>query len=328
MPVLANRVYVDGREHSRPRNLPETFEVLGATPGSFAYIALRAGEHAELVEAAEHFGLHELAVEDASHGHQRPKIERYGDTLFVVLHPATYQDDREKVVFGELHVFVGKNFVLAVAHEDSSGIGLESARFQRLQERPALLALGPDALLYGLFDAIVDGFKPIADGLETDIDEIEEQLFAGEESPSRRIYELFNEVVDVQRATRPLVDMLDDLARGADKYEMPTELRRRYRDVKDHVLRIVDRTDTFRAQLQNALTVAATIVNQNQNEAMKRISSWAAILFAPTLIGSIYGMNFANMPELDWPLGYPLSLLAMVLFGAGLWTVFKFKKWL
>jgi magnesium transporter len=191
-------------------------------------------------------------------------------------------------------------------------------------------------------DQVVDEYAPVVAGLENDIDEIEDQLFNNDPAVSRRIYALTREVIEVQRATRPLLGIIDALSGGFDKYHVDIELQRHLRDVGDHVLRIVERIDAFRSLLQNALTVDATLVGQrqndeiqqltqtslDQNEQVKRISAWAAILFAPTLVGTIYGMNFKHMPELGWRLGYPLALLAMTACGVVLYVVFKRRGWL
>lgn len=189
---------------------------------------------------------------------------------------------------------------------------------------------------------MVDEYLPVVEGLENDIDEIEDQVFEGDPEVSRRIYELFREVIEFQRATRPLLKMLADLSGGFEKYHVDEELQRYLRDVQDHTIRIVERADGFRALLQNILTVNSTLVAQRQNdetqrltetslqqnEEVKKISSWAAILFAPTLVGTVYGMNFAHMPELGWRYGYPMAIALMLLMGLGLYLVFKRRGWL
>jgi magnesium transporter len=205
-----------------------------------------------------------------------------------------------------------------------------------------LLGQGPEAVLYAILDQVVDEYVPVMAGLQNDIDEIEDQLFSNDALVSRRIYELSREVIEFQRTTRPLIDILTALEGGFDKYQVDVELRRNLRDVHDHVTQIVERVDLYRALLQNALTVHATLVGQQQNDEMrsltesslaqneevKRISSWAAIFFAPTVVGAIYGMNFDYMPELHWRFGYPLALIGMVIFGAILYLVFRRKHWL
>jgi magnesium transporter len=271
--------------------------------------------------------------------HQRPKIERYGDTLFVVLRPARYLDDVEKVEFGELHVFLGKEFVVTVRHAESPDLGQVR---QRLEANPRLLCMGPEAILYAILDQVVDEYAPVVSGLENDIDEIEDQLFNEDSAVSRRIYELSREVIEMQRTAHALVGILRSLQDGFDKYGVDVELQRNLRDVLDHALRIADRVDSFRALLHSALTVNSTLVGQRQNEEMrnlteaslaqneevKKISAWAAILFAPTLVASIYGMNFRHMPELHWQLGYPLAILLMLAMSVTLYVVFKKRRWL
>ena len=294
---------------------------------------------ADIRSVAEEFSIHSLAVEDTIKAHQRPKIERYGDVLFTVLRPARYVDAEERVEFGELHVFTGPDFVVTVRQAESPDL----ARVRRrMEEAPELLRLGPEAVLYAILDQVVDEYAPVVAGLENDIDEIEDQVFAGDREVSRRIYELLREVVDFQRATHPLQVILGSLRAGSEKYGVDEELRRYLRDVQDHVVRVIERVDGFRVLLQSILTVNATLVGQrqndetqrltqaslSQNEEIKTISSWAAILFAPTLVGTVYGMNFVTMPELRWALGYPWALLLMLLVSCVLYLVFKRRGWL
>ena len=197
MAVIDNAVYVDGRRIADPTGLDETFEVLQGC-GGMAWIGLYRPDEAEIRSVAAEFGLHELPVQDAIKAHQRPKMERYGDTLFMVLHPARYLDDVEEVEFGELHVFVGPNFVITIRQAESPDL----ARVRRrLEGNPELLRLGPEAVLYAILDQVVDEYAPVVAGLENDIDEIEDQLFEGDPAVSRRIYELTREVIEFQRAT-------------------------------------------------------------------------------------------------------------------------------
>jgi magnesium transporter len=283
----------------------------------------------ELESMVRGFGLHELAVEDAVKAHQRPKLERYDGTLFLVFRPARYVDEREAVVFGELDVFAGPNFVITVRHGDAPVLGHVR---RTLEARPKLLARGPFAVVYGMADHVVDCYQPIVAGLENDIDEIEDEVFGGSATVSRRIYELTREVIEFQRATKPLAGILGELIElpGVDDEE-----RRYLRDVQDHAMRIEERVDGFRDLLQNILSVHLTLetkalneVSVNQNEQVQKISAWAAILFAPTLIGTIYGMNFRNMPELEWRLGYPMALGLMLLVSIGLYLIFKRRRWI
>jgi magnesium transporter len=339
VPLIDNAVYKDGQRVATPPTLDETFETLAEHPGGFAWIGLYRPTAEELSSVAAEFSLHHLAVEDARTGHQRPKLERFGGTLFVVLRPARYLDDVESVEFGELHLFIGRDFAVTIRHAEAPD--LRRVR-RRLEAAPGLLARGSEAVLYAVLDEVVDEYVPVLAGLENDIDEIEQQLFDGDPAVTRRIYDLASEVMDFQRATKPLVGMFEALERGFEKYGVDLELQRHLRDAYDHALRVVDRGEAYRQLLQNALAVHSALVTQRQNDEMqrltetslkqseevKKISSWAAILFAPTLIATVYGMNFRAMPELDHPLGYPAALLAMVAFGIGLYAVFKRRNWL
>ncbi|MEU9124645.1 magnesium and cobalt transport protein CorA [Streptomyces sp. NPDC048506] len=337
--VISAALYRDGHRISTHDTLADAFREQRATDDTLAWIGLHRPSPSELVALASEFDLHPLAVEDALEAHQRPKLERYGGTLFVVLRAARYLDDREEVDFGELHVFVGRDFVITVRHGGAPDL---SAVRLRMEDAPELLKRGPEAVLYAILDAVVDGYAPVVDGVQNDIDEIETEVFGGDPRVSRRIYELSREVVEFQRATRPLNGMLEGLTAGFEKYAIDEELRRYLRDVADHALHTTERVDGFRQALQDILTVNATLVNQQQNaemralteagfeqnEEIKKISSWAAILFAPTLVGTIYGMNFDVMPELHWAAGYPFAILLMGVVCTSLYIVFKKRGWL
>jgi len=321
--IVDNAVYVDG-VRTEPPSLEETSETV-RDRGGFAWIGLYRPSESELSAVAKEFDLPALAVEDALSGHQRAKIEKYSDMLFVVLRPASYVDETEKVEFGEVHVFLGDDFVITVRHFETPDL----ARVRtRLEADAALLAHGPIAALYGILDEIVDEYAPVVAGLEDDIDEIEDQLFSGDRGVTRRIYELSTEVMHFQRAVDPLKDVLSSLREGLIAREADEGLRDAFRDVEDHVIRVTERADGFRQILQNALTVHTALVGRQQNDEVKKISGWAAILFAPTLVGTIYGMNFRVMPELHWALGYPFALLLMLGMGVGLYVVFKRKGWI
>jgi magnesium transporter len=311
----------------------------GGPPGTMAWIGLYRPSASQLFQVADEFGLHEVALEDAIVAHQRPKLERYDDILFVVLRAATYLDAAEEVEFGEIHVFIGTDFVITVRH--SATPDLHAVR-QRMEADPDLLRLGPEAVLYAIVDSVVDGYAPVVAGLQKDIDEIETEVFRGDPRVSRRIYELSREVIDFQRSVRPLLAMLNGLQAGFEKYGTDEELRRNLRDVADHATIVAERVDGFRQMLSDILTVNATLVSQaqneelkalsestyDQNEQVKRISAWAAILFAPTLIGTVYGMNFAYMPELDWVFGYPFAIALMLGISGLLFVIFKRRGWL
>jgi len=337
--VVQAALYRDGTRVANPATLADTFRELREQPDGMAWIGLARPTEEEILSLAAEFDLHPLAVEDAMEAHQRPKLERYGETLFVVLRAARYLDASEEVDFGELHVFIGPDFLITVRHGAAPDL---SAVRRRMEETPELLKLGPEAVLYAILDAVVDGYAPVVSGVQNDIDEIETEVFGGDPWVSRRIYELSREMVEFQRATRPLVGMLHGLMAGFAKYGTDEELQRYLRDVADHVTHTSERVDGFRQALTDILTVNATLVTQQQNaemralaeagfeqnEEIKKISSWAAILFAPTLVGTIYGMNFDRMPELHWVLGYPFAILLMAVVCTSLYVIFKRKDWL
>ena len=207
MSVVDNAVYVEGRRHAEPESLEVTYELLREQRG-MGWIGLYRPERTEILSVAREFDIHALAVEDTITAHQRPKLERYDDVLFTVLRPARYIEEDERVEFGELHVFTGADFVVTVRHAESPNLGLVR---RRLERNPDLLGLGPEAVLYAILDEVVDEYEPVVAGLENDIDEIEDQVFEGDPEVSRRIYELFREVIEFQRATRPLVGILGAL---------------------------------------------------------------------------------------------------------------------
>ncbi|WP_426996493.1 magnesium/cobalt transporter CorA [Pseudarthrobacter sp. N5] len=331
MTIIDNAVYVDGVRSAEPESLEQTFETL-SRHGGMAWIGLYRPTQSEMAAVASEFGLHELAVEDAISAHQRPKLERYDDNLFTVLRPARYLDDTETVEFGELHIFTGKNFVVTIRHAETAGVARVR---QRLESRPDLLCHGPEAVLYALLDQVVDDYAPVVAGLENDIDEIEDQLFSGDSTVSRRIYELAREVIQFQRAIHPLPEMMELLKRGFEKYGVEVELQRSLRDVEDHVKHVISRANSFRELLQNALTLDGTLTANRQNEAsaeqneqVKKISSWAAIFFAPSFVAGVYGMNFDHMPELHWVFGYPMAIALMAGMAALMYAIFNRKGWL
>jgi len=336
--IVDSAIYVDGRRIEAPGSIEATYTACRNADG-VAWIGLYRPDNDEFRRVAEEFGLHELAIEDAIMAHQRPKVERYGDTLFVVLRSARYLDDTETVEFAELHVFAGVDFVVTVRHGEGSG--LDRVR-RRLESEPEILRHGPEAILYAIMDRVVDDYEPVVRGLENDIDEIETEVFGGNAGVTRRTYELAREVIEFQRATKPLVGMLGGLIAGANKYAVDPELQQYLRDVQDHAIVVQEQVAGFRELLQNILSVnlavvglqqneevkSLTLASMAQNDEVKRISAWAAILFAPTLIGTIHGMNFVHMPELQWRLGYPFSLFMMFLVSFTMWAAFKRKGWL
>ena len=321
--IVDNAIYIEGKRAADSRSLEETYQACRNQQG-IAWIGLYRPTAEEFESVAQEFGLHVLSVEDALDAHQRPKLERYGGTLFVVLRPARYVDETETVEFGETHVFVGKEFVITVRHSEVPDLG--EVR-QRLEADPELLRLGPEAILHGIMDQVVDDYGPVVDGLENDIEEIEAQVFGGSADVSRRVYDLSREVIQFQRAVDPLNDVLGALIRG-ENIDVDPEVRRYLRDVQDHAQQVSERLSGYRDLLQNILSVNLTLVSLSQNEQVKKISAWAAILFAPTLVGTVYGMNFDHMPELHWAFGYPFALALMVVISVVLYLSFKRSGWM
>jgi magnesium transporter len=320
--IVDSAIYVDGHR-SAPCPLEEIRET-SHERGGFAWVGLYEPTEEEFASVAGEFGLHELAIKDAIKAHQRPKIEHYGDTLFVVLKAARYLEEKEEVEFGEIHVFVGPDFVITVRHGEASELG--EAR-QRMEGEPDLLRRGPLAVLYTIMARVVDDYGPVADGLENDIEEIEVEVFGGKPSVSRRIYELSREVIRFHQATQPLAGALGQLVEG-DTPGIDPRVRRHLRILRDSALRATERVEGFRELLSNILSVNLALIDINQNDQVKKISAWAAILVVPTLITGIYGMNFEYMPELSWLLGYPFSLLLMLTISLILYFRFKRSGWL
>ena len=326
--IVDYAIYRDGERAAEPRELTDMDAACRDGRG-IAWVGLYRPTQEEFDAVAGEFGLHALAVEDAVHAHQRPKLERYGDTLFCVLRPARYIDETETVEFGEVHVFAGPHFVITVRHGEAPDL---AAVRGALESRPDLLRRGPVAILHAILDRVVDDYAPVVAGVENDVDEIEDEVFGGGADSARRIYELLREVIAFQRATKPLPAMLERLM--ADD-AVDEEEHRYLRDVHDHALRVLDQADGFRQLLQNILSVnltretkALSEVSNAQNEEVKKISAWAAILFAPTLVASVYGMNFEHMPELGWTLGYPFALALMLALGLLLYRMFKRRGWI
>ncbi|ABG03038.1 magnesium and cobalt transport protein CorA [Rubrobacter xylanophilus DSM 9941] len=321
--IVDRAIYVDGKRAELSGAAEDTYAACRRR-GGMAWIGLYEPDEAEFSSVAEEFGLHPLAVEDAVHAHQRPKLEKYGDTYFVVLKTARYVDETETVEFGEIHVFVGEDFVVTVRHGEASA--LRGVR-ERLEGDRELLRRGPASILYAIMDRVVDDYGPVVDGLENDIDEIESEVFGGSPHVSRRIYELSREVVEFHRATRPLAGVLERMLSDGGP-PLDVELKRYMRDVHDHAIRTNEQIEGFRELISNILNVNLTLVSVEQNDEVKRISAWAAILFAPTVIAGIYGMNFDRMPELHWDFGYPFALALMLGVSGVLYALFRRRGWL
>lgn len=296
------------------------------TPGRFVWIGMYEPNEELLREVQREFDLHDLAVEDAHNAHQRPKFEVYGDSLFVVLRTAQMSGAPPHIQFGETHVFVGKNYVVSVRHGSLlSHVGLRT----RCEATPGLLAQGPGFVLYALMDFIVDQYFPIVEALEDELEGLEDEIFRDNVSrdTTTRIYQLKRELLAVKRAVSPLVEVCNRLTRF-DVDIIPEDTRPYFRDVYDHVVRINDMIDNTRELLTTALEANLSLITISQNEDTKRLAGWAAIITTPTLIASIYGMNFAGMPELHWRWGYPAVLCVMVTLALSLYVGFRRSGWL
>jgi magnesium transporter len=322
-------LYEDGKRQAGNLELHEAYEAGGHRNGGghskFVWIGLKEPTAEEFDSVAREFHLHELAVEDAIKAHQRPKVDEYDETLLVVLKTARYHDDTETVEIGEILVFVGDGFIVTVRH--GSPTALDEVR-KKTEERSDLLACGPGAVLHAIIDRVVDDYEPVVAGIEDDIEEVEADVFSPQRSnPTERIYKLKREVLEMHRATAPLVDPLDKLASG--KYEVVHEdIHEYFRDVYDHVLRANETIDGFREMLNGILDANAAQVGVRQNDDMRKISAWVAIAAVPTAIAGIYGMNFQHMPELSWRFGYPMALTLMAVICFALWRQFKRAGWL
>ncbi|HXG03922.1 MAG TPA: magnesium/cobalt transporter CorA [Candidatus Binatia bacterium] len=293
-------------------------------PDRFVWIGLHEPDAALLRQVQDEFGLHELAVEDALRAHQRPKLERYGDSIFVVLRTARRTDGR--LDFGETHVFVGPRYLVSVRHGSTTSYADVRAR---CEATPELLAQGPGFVLYALMDFIVDQYFPVVDALEDDLQALEEAIFAEtfRRETAARIYRLKRDLLEVKRAVSPLVDVCNQLMRFESEL-VPAVTRPYFRDVYDHVIRINDMVDTLRELTTTALEAHLSLISVGQNDAMKRLAGWAAIIAVPTMIAGVYGMNFRFMPELEWPWGYPAIMLVMAAACLFLYWRFKRAGWL
>jgi magnesium transporter len=292
---------------------------------SFVWIALHEPSEEEFDIVARAFALHPLAVEDAVHAHQRPKMETFGDTLFAVLKTVHYLEAGKEIEVGDVMLFVNPHFVVTVRHGHVDPL-LDVRR--DLEARPELLRAGPGAVLYAIADRIVDDYALAIGRIAEDIEEIEEQVFTGEgENHAERIYLLKREVLAFRRAVAPLAPPMDRLARQELAAVNPRTAPY-FRDVHDHLLRVAEQIDGFSELLNGILDANTAGVSMRQNEDMRRITAWVAIVAWATLIAGIYGMNFAFMPELGWRLGYPMALAIMAVGGLWLYIAFRRNRWL
>jgi magnesium transporter len=317
--------YLNGeRQHAEPLEIKRAAEIAAARlSGEFVWLGLRdpSDSELELVESA--FGLNALAAEDARHAHQRPKLEDYDGSVFIVLRPARYIDKTEEVEFGEIHLFLAAHYAIAIRRGDASDLG--PAR-QRLEES-GLLRHGPAAVAWAVVDKVVDDYAPVVAGIDDDIEEVESELFSGSGDATERIYFLKREVIEFHRAVAPMLPFLEALERGAYR-QIDDELRRYFRDVADHARRVDERITSQRELLTSILEANLALISLRQNEVVRAISAWAAIIALPTFFASIWGMNFTHMPELDEPWGYWIALAMMAVAVVVLHRFFKRINWL
>ena len=291
----------------------------------FVWLGLYEPTEEEFADATAEFDFHEMAVEDALVAHQRPKLDLYDDSILIVLKTARYLDDEEAVEFGEILVLLGTTFIVVVRHGAAAPL---TAVRRRLESDPAILGLGPSAVLYGILDAVVDGYIPVVEGLDKDISELEKEVFSEtRQNPAQRIYFLKREVLEFQQAVASLLDPIDRLARGQHGY-VNEHLSEYLRDVHDHLLRIAQDVASFRELLTSILDANLAQVGVRQNEDMRRISAWVAVAAVPTLIAGIFGMNFTRIPWATEPWGFGAVLIVMVVIAGVLHRLFRRSGWL
>ena len=318
--MLINCVaYQDGKKLAE---IPvENISTYVSRPDCFVWVALKDAEPAELEKMKEEFDLHELAVEDARHGHQRPKIEEYGDSLFAVLN--TVELDGHELRVGEVDVFVGRNYVLSVRNRTTKGFQDVRARCER---EPELLKHGSGYVLYALMDSVVDRYFPVFDALETELEQIEERIFSGDSTTRANIealYDLKHKLMTLKHATGPLLDTIGKLY-GGRVPQVCAGMSEYFRDVYDHLIRVNQNIDSTREMVTTATSVNLSLITLAENETTKRLAAYAALVAVPTMVAGVYGMNFKHMPELNWVWGYPYALALM--FGIDIYLWFRFKK--
>lgn len=337
--VVDAGIYVAGRRVATPATFAETFELLDQFPDGFAWIGMKRPTHKDVDVLAHQFALSPLLLEDVINAHQRPKFERYGDVGFLVLRAATYRDQSESIDFGEIHALVGERFVVTLRHAPTPDL---SVLRTELEAKPKLLAKGPRIVLTRLLDQVVDGYRPVMLGIENDVDEIETEVFGGSSHVSKRIYQLSREVIDLQRAIRPLRQIIDDLRHDPMMANPPELLTQLLRDIEDHAISVNERVESLHLALKGTLDLNLALTTQRQNDEVtamtaaslkqaedsRKIAAWAGVLFVPSLVAGTYGMNFQNMPELSWQYGYLWGLGLMLFTGIAMYLIFKWRDWL
>jgi magnesium transporter len=321
--MLINCVaYQEGRKLADVQ--PQEIHEYVRRPECFIWVALYEPTREELETMQREFGLHELAVEDARHGHQRPKIEEYGDSLFVVLHTVELTGNELKV--GEVDIFVGRNYVLSVRSRTERGFAEVRARSER---EPDLLRHGSAYVLYAVMDAVVDRYFPVFDALESELEEIEKRIFSGQNNRAiiESLYLLKQKLMTLKHATAPLLEATGKLY-GGRVPQLCAGLQEYFRDIYDHLIRVNQSIDSLREMVTTAISVNLSLLTIQENEVTKRLAAYAALVAVPTMIVGVYGMNFENMPELKWSMGYPFTVAVMVAIDGYLFYRFRKAKWL
>jgi len=321
---VVNCAVYDRNGQRRDISLDAISDALAVDDGSFVWVGLYEPEAALLDKLQEEFSLHDLAVEDAQSAHQRPKLEAYGNSLFIAVHTAQKVD--EHVRFGETHAFIGPRFLVTVRH----GASLSYAPVrQRLERDPEALAQGPSVALHAVLDFVADNYQPIVSDFEEELDALEQDVFAEtyKRGTIQRLYELRKELTQMRMAVAPMQDILSQLIR-APALGIPDAVKPYFRDVLDHVVRVADTIDTLREMVSAAMSVNLSLVTVAQGEIVKKLAGWAGLLAAPTLIASWYGMNFEHMPELHGRHSYAILIGAVVLFCVLLYRYLRKIRWL
>ncbi|MEU9196470.1 magnesium/cobalt transporter CorA [Streptomyces hundungensis] len=322
-------IYHEGRRTEGPRDFSDALERARAVGDSFLWVGLHEPTEEEFELVSTEFGLHELAVEDALKAHQRPKLEVYDDSLFMVLKPVVYEPQTDTVSTGELMLFVGDSFVVTVRHGE--GAPLKAVR-KRLESEPELLKHGPTTVLYAVSDAVVDHYTEVAAELQTDLEELEAQIFSPSggrdtKDTASRIYTFKRQLLEFRRATGPLAQPVQRLASAGVPF-VSAKSQPFFRDVDDHLMRTNESVEGLDRLLSDILSAHLAQVSVRQNDDMRKISAWAAMAAVPTMLAGVYGMNFDHMPELHWAWSYPALIVLMVLLEVGLYGLFKRRGWL
>ncbi|MFF3310379.1 magnesium/cobalt transporter CorA [Streptomyces sp. NPDC002952] len=326
-------IYREGRRTQGPDDLSDALDQARARDDTFLWIGLHEPTAKEFDHVTSEFGLHPLAVEDALKAHQRPKLEVYDDSVFMVLKPVIYETDSDAVSSGELMIFLGDSFIVTVRHGE--GAPLKEVR-QRLEQDPEMLRHGPTTVLYAIADATVDHYLDVATELQTDLEELETEVFSpaggGSRHTASRIYTFKRQILEFRRATGPLAVPMTRLAgTGAFNTGLPfvaTETQPFFRDVSDHLTRVNESVEGLDRLVSDILSAHLAQMSVRQNDDMRKISAWAAMAAIPTMIAGIYGMNFDHMPELHWVWSYPAVILLMAVLEVGLYRMFKRRGWL